>query len=409
MDGNRDDAERCLQLAQDALAAGDVVRSRRLHSKSVRMFSRPPLCEAQKRLEKSISSAEKSTAQASRPASQSARSRDTEESSTTKTSEIRDTRRVTAEMRAVVAQILSSASSGHYAVLGLTTEATDSDIKRSFKKLALALHPDKNCAPGAEEAFKHVSVASEVLLDPSRRRMYDQFGTVSEDGWDTNGSAFSAMERSARNMRRRRYHATTQQRYRSRFVYGGTTEDDLDELLAQMSPDEIFEFLFASASNVDRHERPRHEARAFSSPSVEAFWRRLGLFAAVALFLTILFSSDSASHRFSFEPTPSLTVRRVTASGVAYYVSRLHGLDDSKQSEVSKYEIMVEKSALDMYRTRCEDERGRLREIQRLSASWFSRKVTRDRYAALAEKFPMHSCKYVNELSRRVMEVRLRA
>ena len=42
----------------------------------------------------------------------------------------------------------------YYEILGSTKTATDSELKKAYRKLALALHPDKNCAPGANEAFK---------------------------------------------------------------------------------------------------------------------------------------------------------------------------------------------------------------------------------------------------------------
>ena len=42
----------------------------------------------------------------------------------------------------------------YYTILGCEKTATESELKKAYRKLALALHPDKNCAPGANEAFK---------------------------------------------------------------------------------------------------------------------------------------------------------------------------------------------------------------------------------------------------------------
>jgi molecular chaperone DnaJ len=65
----------------------------------------------------------------------------------------------------------------YYQVLGVDRNASDNDIKKAYRKLAVKFHPDKN--PGdkeAEEKFKEISAAFEILKDQEKRRRYDQFG-----------------------------------------------------------------------------------------------------------------------------------------------------------------------------------------------------------------------------------------
>lgn len=64
-----------------------------------------------------------------------------------------------------------------YEVLGVTPKATDDEIKKAYRKLAIKYHPDKN--PGnkeAEEMFKKISHANEILTNPEKRQLYDRFG-----------------------------------------------------------------------------------------------------------------------------------------------------------------------------------------------------------------------------------------
>src|SRR5919112_409077 len=64
----------------------------------------------------------------------------------------------------------------YFGVLGLTREASDSDIKRAYRRLARDLHPDVNPDPEAKERFQEVTRAYEALTDPEKRRIVDLGG-----------------------------------------------------------------------------------------------------------------------------------------------------------------------------------------------------------------------------------------
>ena len=69
-----------------------------------------------------------------------------------------------------------------YALLGVTREATEADIKKAYRKLAMEYHPDRNPAPEAEARFKEITEAYEVLRDPQKRSAYDRFGKAGVGG-----------------------------------------------------------------------------------------------------------------------------------------------------------------------------------------------------------------------------------
>ncbi|CAF0888558.1 unnamed protein product [Adineta steineri] len=68
------------------------------------------------------------------------------------------------------------AAKDYYEVLGVKRDASDKDIKRRFRQLALKYHPDKNKEPKAEEKFRAIAEAYDVLGDPTKRRQYDTQG-----------------------------------------------------------------------------------------------------------------------------------------------------------------------------------------------------------------------------------------
>lgn len=70
-----------------------------------------------------------------------------------------------------------------YEVLGVSSSATESDMKRAYRKLSLKYHPDKQTADtkdAMKEEFVHITNAYRVLSDPERRRKYDLYGIADE-------------------------------------------------------------------------------------------------------------------------------------------------------------------------------------------------------------------------------------
>src|SRR5690349_14591923 len=64
----------------------------------------------------------------------------------------------------------------YYGILGVNKDAGPDDIKRAYRRLARELHPDVNPDPAAQERFKEINAAYEVLSDPRKREMFDLGG-----------------------------------------------------------------------------------------------------------------------------------------------------------------------------------------------------------------------------------------
>lgn len=76
-----------------------------------------------------------------------------------------------------------SSGEDYYSLLGVSRDASAEEIKKSYRKLALQYHPDRNKEPGAEEHFKKISEAYAVLSDGEKRRKYDMFGKQAFSGY----------------------------------------------------------------------------------------------------------------------------------------------------------------------------------------------------------------------------------
>ncbi|MGY0206074.1 DnaJ domain-containing protein [Bacillus subtilis] len=93
----------------------------------------------------------------------------------------------------------------YYDVLGVSRQASEQDIKRAYRKLAKQYHPDVNQDPGAQDQFKAIQEAFDVLSDPEKKADYDRYGsaegptfgggTYSGDGYGEGSAQFEDLFR----------------------------------------------------------------------------------------------------------------------------------------------------------------------------------------------------------------------
>jgi len=115
-------------------------------------------------------------------------------------------RSYTAEQAKLVKVILdikkNGGRNGHYHILGIEPNANDAQIKKAYRKMSLKVHPDKNGAPHADEAFKAINLANDTLSDPQKRQIYDRYGEEDPDNRGGGGGNAAAAANMARHFRR---------------------------------------------------------------------------------------------------------------------------------------------------------------------------------------------------------------
>ncbi|KAL7570432.1 hypothetical protein ACA910_017264 [Epithemia clementina (nom. ined.)] len=190
MEVNKDEAEKCLKLGAEALRRGDNARAVKFLNKSLKLYPLPG-AEAllSQALRKPSTERESSTSSsASRQTNGVNGSRSFESADSTNNAPATATgsngREYTEEQAEIVKQLLRAKGGGrgaHYRVLGLEQNCSENDIKKAYRKLSLKVHPDKNSAPQADEAFKAVGLAYATLSDKQKRAVYDRYGDEDPD------------------------------------------------------------------------------------------------------------------------------------------------------------------------------------------------------------------------------------
>nr|CAD1823718.1 unnamed protein product [Ananas comosus var. bracteatus] len=198
MDGNKDEAVKCLRIGKEALQSGDRARALKFLSKARRL---DPSLPVDALLSTAASADADADADANAdpsppppPPPDTSRPTSPPSSGTASAAKARvrararagagagasssddaSSRSYTEEQAAIVRQI--RIQKDYYQILGVEKGCSVEDVRRAYRKLSLKVHPDKNQAPGAEEAFKAVSKAFQCLSDDESRKRYDLIGS----------------------------------------------------------------------------------------------------------------------------------------------------------------------------------------------------------------------------------------
>ncbi|XP_067008688.1 dnaJ homolog subfamily B member 12 [Anabrus simplex] len=175
MDGNKDEAERCIEFAVRFISEGKRDKAEKFLQKAERLY---PTQKAKSLLDHLNMTSQTPNEQDEAPRKRRAAPSKKEEPKPKEPAPEPTEKDYNKDHLEAVKRVKKCKD--YYEILGVSKDATDSDIKKAYKKLALQLHPDKNKCPGANEAFKAIGNAVAILTDPEKRKQYDLYGSEEE-------------------------------------------------------------------------------------------------------------------------------------------------------------------------------------------------------------------------------------
>jgi len=168
MESNRDEADKCLELALKYIKQGNKIKAEKFVRKAEKLYPSRKIQEILN-LVQNMGEEEEPDVQSHQRNGHSPPHdhHDNEEASTSSANFTQDQVEAVKRIRKC---------KNYYEILGVGKDASESELKKAYRKLALAFHPDKNKAPGASEAFKAIGNAYAVLSEPEKKRQYDLYG-----------------------------------------------------------------------------------------------------------------------------------------------------------------------------------------------------------------------------------------
>ena len=416
LESNREAAAQCIAAANEALSSGDVEKAQRLLERSKRMYPlEKPQTVLQQRIQKQKApngthsySAEASTGAANNSRSRKTKQKDEDNQKSEEPS-------YTKEQLQLVRKI--NRYSCYYEVLGLRKGTTDGDVssaaRRGYKRLALKLHPDKNQAPGADEAFKKVARAFQVLSDERSRKRYDMFGAEGVEGMEGRGSRSSGS-----GLRRRHPYGGMSGMPNGMHSFSFNMDSSFGNDGFYMNADDLFDFLFSQGGGLSgatsfstdrespfqssaRYRREQQRRRRERAEEEDVGWcgprGYLFFFFFLAYSLLFLGSNDPD---YSMQRSSYYKYKRTTDAGVQYYTTVPSGTYYT-QRQWLKLDKGANSDVLQLFMRRCSNEQEHKRYLGRKASSIFT--INRDRYRELYDQAETPSCTDYMDLKERML------
>ncbi|KAK2583005.1 hypothetical protein KPH14_009050 [Odynerus spinipes] len=361
MDGNKDEAERCVELAERYIREKKFEDAEKFIRKAHKLF---PMKKTEDLLTKVASLSKQNVKTEPEP---TVRKRHT---AAKEGPQVQVNVEYSKEQLEAVKRIKKCKD--YYEILGVSKEATDSDIKKAYKKLALQLHPDKNKAPGAAESFKAIGNAVAILTDVEKRKQYDLYGPEEER---------------LQSSQARQNHTHN---YTRGFEADITAEELFNMFFGGGIPQQEFYMRRTGGRWMRQQEAQAQNAHSQQANGYTTFVQSLLL---VLLILISMMSSFFISDPiYSLHPSAKYSVARKTEQfNIPYYVKE--NFHTEYQGSLRRLEISVEEEYLLNLRQACYRERN-----YREALLWKARSFHDQEMYEKAKNIDIPSCKKLQSL-----------
>ncbi|KAK2717699.1 dnaJ homolog subfamily B member 14-like [Artemia franciscana] len=373
MESNRDDAFKCIRIAEEAIRVGNLEKAEKFLEKAERLY---PLKKAKDLLERIKNMDKENMTEPNTgngyegDATSSARQRGRPRSKSRTRAQSNSSNEAEYSKEEVDAVRKIKACKNYYEVLGVQKDAGELDLKKAYRKLALQFHPDKNKTPGAAEAFKAIGNAFAILSDKEKRRKYDLYGGE-EDQMDTHGHFRHSSPRGP-------YYSTN-------FEADISAEDLFHMFFGNGFPGQT---VYTRRGNRWESSNGRYQdtRQSHQVPSNWGLILQLLPF-LILVFLSILGNFLAADPVFSYQKTSKFPMERQTFNlGVTYYVKE--DFETHYQGEsLRRIERNIEQDYIDALRQSCYREKQ-----YKENLLWKARAYGDARMFDKARSYPTQSC-----------------